>query len=59
MKPFSHIDDIWNGKGFFLNWSLFVMICDKIDIVTKSGSAAPEEKPINPPSNSVSVLLYC
>lgn len=56
--PFCSINEIWYSSRFFFNRSFFIMIGNKINIIPKCGSSSPEEKSINPPSSSISILFY-
>lgn len=57
VNPFSKIDEIRYCSWLLFNRGFFIMIVDKVDIVSKSQSGSPEKESINPPSKSVSVLF--
>lgn len=57
IDPFSKIDEIWNCSWLLFNGCFFIMIVNKVEIVSKGQSGSPEKESINPPSKSVSVLF--
>lgn len=58
MDPFGKANDIRYGCRLFFNGGFFIVIGDKIDVIAYGGGGSPEEEPVNPPSDGVSVLLY-
>ena len=57
IDPFSKIDEIRYCGRLLFNGCFFIMIVNKIEIVSKGQSGSPEKESINPPSKSVSVLF--
>ena len=58
MKPLGNSNEIGYSGGLLFYGCFFIMMGDEINIVTESGCSSPEEESINPPSCSVSVLLW-
>ncbi len=57
IDPFGYIYDVRYGGGLLLNTGFFIMVGDEIHIVANGSSSAPEEEPVNPPSECISVFL--
>lgn len=57
VNPLGEINEIRDSSRLLLDGCFFVMVIDKVEIVSKGQSGSPEEESINPPSGCVSVLF--
>jgi len=58
VKPFCQVNYVRYGGGLFFNGCLLIVVGYQINVVAYGRSGAPEEEPVNPPSDSVSVLFF-
>jgi len=54
---FGYIDDYRNCSSLVLNSCFFIMVKDKINVIWQNAESSPENKSIDPPTYSVSVLF--
>ena len=54
---FSNGDEDGYSSYFLIDWSFLFVIIDEIDVVGEDGEGSPEKEAIDPPTQSISILL--